>query len=263
MVVAIPNEQTRGGLGDLRQHGKLVGVGRGHRETGDDARPADSNVHPEAVEGLPEQRILTEVRLSLEALAAVGASEEARRQGHRIDESKGRVVRCECKEILPEALLDLPEVGRLAAESGPMHLAKGGKPLCVVTAEEEVDVLVGVYPKELSNDLDGKHLGVGELGCGSAPSEASQPFELVVYKAEDRDDEGAKIHRKGPPSLWQLVWVPPSVGKSHSVIQPLKETCTRGYLHGNYGGPMAVDRNQASIQVAKPAYLEHVSKPPL
>ena len=45
MVVAIPDEQARGSLGDLRHDGKLVGVGRGHRDAGDDPGPADSRVH--------------------------------------------------------------------------------------------------------------------------------------------------------------------------------------------------------------------------
>ena len=35
MVVAISNEHTGGGLAEFWEHGKLVGVGRGHRNTGD------------------------------------------------------------------------------------------------------------------------------------------------------------------------------------------------------------------------------------
>src|SRR5215211_3858 len=85
MVVAIPDEQARGGLGDLRHHSKLVDVGRGHRETGDEARPANPCVHTEAVEGLLEEGVFTEGRFPAEAPAAVGASEHARRQvGERI-----------------------------------------------------------------------------------------------------------------------------------------------------------------------------------
>jgi hypothetical protein len=98
---------------------------------------------------------------------------------------------CERKELLPEALFNLPEVGSLAAEGGPMYLAEGGEPFLIVTTKEEVDALVGVEPQELADDLYGEHFGVGELGCGSAASDAPL-LELVVDKAEDSYDEGAK-----------------------------------------------------------------------
>ena len=71
MVVAIPDEQARGGLGDLRHHGKLVDVSRGHRETGADARPANPCVWhtAEAVEGLLEEGVFAEGRFPAEAPA--------------------------------------------------------------------------------------------------------------------------------------------------------------------------------------------------
>jgi len=65
-------------------------------------------MHPEAVEGLLEEGVFAESRLSLEALATVGSGEQARRQGHRVaDGEGGGVVRDECHQILPEVLLDL------------------------------------------------------------------------------------------------------------------------------------------------------------
>src|SRR5215218_10380014 len=93
-----------------------------------------------------------------------------------------------------------------------MDFAQSGEPFTIVPSEEEVDGLVGVEPEELSYDLDGEDLGIGELGGWSAPSDAAF-LESVVDEAEDADDEGAKIHRKRPPSL-RLVWAPPSVGRS-------------------------------------------------
>ena len=44
-------------------------------------------------------------------------------------------------ELLPEALLYLPEVFGLTGEGGAVHLAKGWEPLGVVSAQEEVDSL--------------------------------------------------------------------------------------------------------------------------
>ena len=37
----------------------------------------------------------------------------------------------------------------MTGEGGVMDHAEGGEPLCIVPAEEEVDVLVGVYAEKL------------------------------------------------------------------------------------------------------------------
>ncbi len=118
----------------------------------------------------------------------------------------------EREELLPKALLDLPEVGRLPGEGGAVDLAEGREPFAVVAAEEEVDALVGVEAEELTDDLHGQHFGVGELGGGSAASGAP-PLEVVVHEAEDGHDEGAKIHEKTSFAL-RSVWSLPSVGRS-------------------------------------------------
>jgi len=115
-----------------------------------------------------EEGVLAEGGLSTEAPATVGASEQASRQGESVADGEGRVVRNEREELLPEALLDLPEVGRLARKGGPMHLAEGGEPFAVVAAKEEVDSLVGVDAKELADDLDSEDFGVGVL-VGEGP----------------------------------------------------------------------------------------------
>jgi len=110
-------------------------------------------VHPETVEGLLEESVLAESGFPAESRAAVGSSEEAHRQGHRIADGKRRVVRSEGEKLLPEELLYLPEVGGLPSESGAMDLAEGGEPLCVVPSEVAVDGFVGVYAEELTDDL--------------------------------------------------------------------------------------------------------------
>jgi hypothetical protein len=193
VVVTVPDGDPASELQEFGHDRKLMGVGRSHREAGDNTGPADPNVHPEAVEGLPEQRVLAESRLAAEAAAAVGAGEEARGQGHRVHEREGRVVGGEREELLPEDFFDLPEVGGLAGEGGPVYLAEGGEPIGVVAAKEEADVLVGVEAQELAYDLDGEDLRVGELGRRAALANATI-LELVVDEAEDGHDEGAKIH---------------------------------------------------------------------
>ena len=79
-----------------------------------------------------------------------------------------------------------------------MGPAEGREPLGVVPLEEEADALVGVEPEELSDDLDGEDLGVGELGGRPALADAAS-LEPIVYEAEDGHDEGAKIQERRPP----------------------------------------------------------------
>jgi hypothetical protein len=99
-----------------------------------------------------------------------------------------------------------------------VDLTERREPLCVVPSEEEVDGLVGVHPEELSDDLDGEHFRVRELGGGTALTDTPS-FEPIVYEAEDADDEGAKIHERRPP-LRRSVWSLPSVGRSSLWFKP-------------------------------------------
>jgi hypothetical protein len=92
MVVAVSDEKVGGELGNLREHGELVDVCGSHQDAGDNPRPADPHVHPETVEGLSKQRVLAKGRFSLETRAAVGAGEQASRQGHRVTDGEGRIV---------------------------------------------------------------------------------------------------------------------------------------------------------------------------
>jgi hypothetical protein len=187
-------------------------------------------MHPEAVEGLPEERVLAEGRFTPEAAAAVGAGEQARGQGHGVHEREGRIVGGEREGLPPEALLELPEVGGLAGEGGAVDLAEGREPLGVVAAEEEeeVDALVGVYAEELSDDLDGEDLRVGRLRSGTTLADAT-PFKAVVHEAEDGHDEGAKIHKEKTSVTFGAIGLTPSVGRRSSLWhKSSRETCTRG-----------------------------------
>jgi hypothetical protein len=176
-------------------------------------------VHPEAVEGLSEQRVLAEGGLPTEAFTPVGTSEEAHRSeaGHRVADGEGGLVRSERKETLPEVLLYLPEVGRLPREGGPVYLAEGRKPFAVVTAEIAVDSFVGFDAQELAYDLYGLYgedLGVGECRLGTALPE-TLTIEVIVHQAEDGYDEGAKIHKKKTSAtLFGAIGSTPSVGRS-------------------------------------------------
>jgi hypothetical protein len=198
MVVAIPNEKAGGALGEFGHYGEFVGVGRSYAQASDEPRPSYPQMHPEAVEGLFEEDVFAERGLSPESTAAVGTSKQASRQGHRVADGEASIVRNEREEFLPEALLYLPKVGSLPGEGSSMYLAEGREPCTVVPLEEEVDALVGVEPQELANHFDGKNFRVGKLRRRAALADALS-FEPLVDEAEDGDDEGAKIHERGPP----------------------------------------------------------------
>ena len=88
-------------------------------------------MHPEAVEGLLEEGVLTESGFSLEAAAAIGAGEQACRQRHGVHQREGRIVGSKREELLPEVFFDLPEVGRLPSEGSALDLAKSWEPFAV------------------------------------------------------------------------------------------------------------------------------------
>jgi len=225
-VIAVPDGEPAGRLQEFGHDGELVGVGWGYREAGDETGPTDPDVHPEAVEGLPEKRILAESRLAAKALAPVGTGEQARRQGHRVADGEGRVVRGEREELLPEALLYLPEVCCLPAEGGAMHMHQVREVVGVVAPEVGEELGVFVYAQELTDNLDGEDFGVAECRGRSAFSEASEVLDAIVYEAEDRDDEGVKIHESG-----DLLLASVGLGATESrevslSIQPFGKTCT-------------------------------------
>ena len=94
-----------------------------------------------------------------------------------------------------------------------MDLVECGKPFSVMPREEEVDRLVGVETEELSYDLDGQYLRVEELRSRTALTDTPS-FELIVDKAENGDDEGAKIHEQKTSFCSRWIGTPPRVRRS-------------------------------------------------
>jgi hypothetical protein len=60
----------------------------------------------------------------------------------------------------------------------------------VVAPEVGKELRILVYPQELTDDHDGDDLRVKERRGGAACSKAPEVLDVVVYEAEDRDDEG-------------------------------------------------------------------------
>ena len=222
-------EWTQAVRGARKARGRLQELPR----CGYDARPAHPHMHPlhpEAVEGLLEKRVLAESGFSFEAMAAVGAGEQTRRQGHRVYEREGRIVRGQGEELLAELLLELPEICCLPGEGGAMHFGEGREPLTVMTPEvtKEDRLVVGVESQELPDDLlDGEDLSASEsLGAGprwrmrrplSRSSMRQKTATMKVLRSTGRD------------LLFASIGLGTTERKEVSfVIQPFGKTCTPG-----------------------------------
>ena len=124
---------------------------RGQAEAGDQSGPVQTQVHPETVEGLTGHVIPPESSFSPEPLTAVGLGEAADRQGEAVHYGKGRVVPYGTQEGLPDLLLDPPEVGGLAHESGTSDSGHGRKEVAVAAAEVAVEGRVPAQAQKLAN----------------------------------------------------------------------------------------------------------------
>ena len=108
-----------------------------------------------------------------------------------------------------------------------MYLPQVREEVRVVASEVRKEFGVFVYPQELAYDLDGEDLRVAQRWGRSAPSEISEVLDMVVYEAEDSNDEGVKIHKKKSP--FTLVGLVATERKEvFSLVQAPNETCTRG-----------------------------------
>jgi hypothetical protein len=99
----------------------------------------------------------------------------------------------------------------------------------VVAPEVREEFCVFVEPQKLTDDLDGEHFRVAQRGSGPTLSEAPEVLKSVVDEAEDRYDEGAKIHKRRPPlRLYGAIWINTERKEVFCVALVLKETCTLG-----------------------------------
>jgi hypothetical protein len=100
-----------------------------------------------------------------------------------------------------------------------MHSPEVREEVGVVAPEVSEEFGVFVEPQELADDLDGENFRVVERWGGSPFSEAPEVLESVVDEAEDRDDEGAKIHKKTSAASSGAIGSTPSVGGSSVLLK--------------------------------------------
>jgi hypothetical protein len=102
-----------------------------------------------------------------------------------------------------------------------MYLPEVREEVGVVAPEVHKEFGVFVEPEELTYELDSQYFRVAERGSGSALSEAAEVLESLIYEAEDRDDEGAKIHKKTSAASG-AIGSTPSVGGSSVLLKSSK-----------------------------------------
>jgi hypothetical protein len=100
-----------------------------------------------------------------------------------------------------------------------MHLPQIRKEVGVVTPEVRKELRVFIESEELSDDLDGEDFRVGECRSGSTCSEVPEILEMVVYEAEDSNDEGAKIHERKTSFCSRGMGAPPRVRRSSVLLK--------------------------------------------
>jgi hypothetical protein len=106
-----------------------------------------------------------------------------------------------------------------------MHEAEAWEEVSVVAPEVGKELRIFVEPQELTDELDGEHFRIPERrwGGSSAPSEAPEVGDTVVYEAEDGDDEGVKIRKKTSSTSLRCYWSTPSVGRYYLWFKPSKK----------------------------------------
>jgi hypothetical protein len=145
-------------------------------------------MEPEAVEGLPVQDIFPEGSFPSEPLAAVGSGELTNGNGEAIHQSEGRVVLDQTQKLLPNLLLDLPEVGGLPGESGSMHSLQAGKEVPIMLAEIAVQFRVLAAAQEFSHCFHGQNLGVRQSRRKSALPQvfpSKKALQRIIDQAKD------------------------------------------------------------------------------
>ncbi len=163
-------------------------------------------MHPEAVEGLPEKRVLAESRLAAKALAPVSAGKQARRQGHRVADGEGGIVRGEREELLPEALLYLPEVCCLPAEGGAMHSPQVREVVGVVAPEVGKELCIFFYPQEFTDNLTTSMVRTSESqSVGAGPLSRRRPRSLMRSSMRQKS-ETMKVLRSTRAETSFLLW---------------------------------------------------------
>jgi hypothetical protein len=108
-----------------------------------------------------------------------------------------------------------------------MHASEVREVVGVVAPEVGEELCVFIEAEELTDDLYGEDLRVGELWGGTALTEPMLSFELIVYQAKDGNDEGAKIHEQKTSFCSRWIGAPPRVGRSSVWLK-----CSMKLAHG-------------------------------
>jgi len=96
-------------------------------------------VKSETIKSLPDQDILTESSSSIESPAAVGTCELTDRWGKTVHQRQGRIIGYATEHVLPQPLLQLPQIDSLAQEGRGLQLPEGREEVLVMAAKIPMD----------------------------------------------------------------------------------------------------------------------------
>jgi hypothetical protein len=134
------------------------------------------------------------------------------------------------EELSPEELLSLPEVGCLPGEGGAIYVREvREEEVGVVSAEVGKELRIFVYPQELTDNLDGEHIGVAERGSWSACPETPE-FSDTRSSMRQKTATMKVLRSTREEDLLSFDWFGRYTERREvfSLVQALNETCTRG-----------------------------------
>ena len=170
-------------------------VSRSQTEVHDHARPRDDQVNAQSVEGLLRHVVVSIRGVFPETATPLRASEPTDRHGEAVDDGDLWIRVDTRQDVLPQALLEVPQVRSLPSERRAMDRSERGEPRGVVTAEVVEDALVGINAEEGSHHFHGQHLAVVQPRTWSTGPHGLIPHP-VVDETEDVHQERAKLHRE-------------------------------------------------------------------
>ena len=160
---------------DLRQDRQIRLICAGQRDRRDRLDPSGAiaeDMEPKAIEGLAGGMVVSTRGRVTEAAALVGAGESTDRDRRAVDE-RHRVGVFLPDELVPEQVLEFPEVGGLAEEGRAMDAGDGREEVGIMLAKESIDGLILSVAGVLADHFHRQHLAVGEDWLQSALPQAT------------------------------------------------------------------------------------------
>ncbi len=131
-------------LGDMQ----FMSVSRGDLHVDNHAWPTDSHVGTDTEKRLACHLIVAIGRYLNQGMAAGSASEATERHRHAIDDGESRVEGDLAQQVLFQAFLNKPKIGRLACISCAVYLAQLWKVVVIAASEVKKHIFIFTHTQE-------------------------------------------------------------------------------------------------------------------